>query len=63
MNKQKMLMTTPHNHMLHTLISCDIYQNNNVEFKATSWPWKQLMKDLKIDLEQPRPHHCPLPTN
>ena len=36
-------MTTRHNYMLHTLISCDIYQNNHVEFKFTSWPWKQFM--------------------
>jgi hypothetical protein len=34
-----------------------------VKLKATSWPWKQLMGGLKIDLEHPKPHHGPLTIN
>jgi hypothetical protein len=34
---------THHNYILHTLTTWKIDQNNHVEWKATSWPWKQLM--------------------
>ena len=43
--QKEMSVTTRHNYMLRTLIACDIYQNNHVEIKATSWPWKPLMGD------------------
>ena len=41
--KNKKTIMICHNHMLHTLTTCKIYQNNYVESKATSWPWKQLV--------------------
>jgi hypothetical protein len=41
--KLKKTLITHHNHILHTLTTCKIYQNNHVESKATLWPWKQLM--------------------
>lgn len=36
-------MTTRGNDMLHTLTSCDVYQNNHVEPKAISWPKQPLI--------------------
>jgi hypothetical protein len=36
-------MTRTSYHILHTLTTCKIYQNNHVGLKGTSWPWKQLM--------------------